>query len=205
MKSNFLFVPLVLLIAAQAFSIFAQDGGQPIAGADNYKYQKDADGRDCYIYDRYVFKTVSSPGNGVYINVYQNNSGKLTAKVCETGLAKPYLVVKDSDSQFFNGSVGDKLIIDDGTGPDIRILRIVDLKTKKTVFTADVHETGKITGKRFLTFSEISKTKRPSGECPQSKEWKNSGLSIGWVREVKLDLRTLKKSAAGKISCAAFQ
>ena len=205
MKTKILFLPLLLLITAQAFGIFAQDGGQPIKGTDDFKYQKDAGGRDCYVYDRYIFKTVSSPGNGVYINVYQNSSGKPTAKVCETGPAKSYLVVKDSDSQFFNGLVGDKLIIDDGTGPDTRKLRIVDLRTKKTVFTANVHETGEITGKRFLTFSEISKTKRPLGECSQAKEWKNSGFSIGWVREVKLNLGTLKKTAAEKISCAAFQ
>lgn len=202
MKKTLLLLPL--LIIAQAFGIYAQDGGQPIEGTDAFKYQKDADGRDCYVYDRYVFKTVSSQGNGVYINVYQNSSGNSTAKVCETGLTKPYLVVKDSDSQFFNGLVGDKLIIDDGTGPDTRKLTVVDLPTKKTVFTATVHETGKITGKRFLMFSEPSKTKRPLGECSQAKEWRNSGFSIGWVRQAKLDLRTMKKSV-GKISCAAFQ
>lgn len=129
----------------------------------------------------------------------------MTAQSCEVGDVEPYLPIRDSDSQFFSGLVGDKLVIDDGTASDSRQLRIIDLRTKRSVYTATVRELGEVTGKRFLKFSELSKIKGDLRNCRQAANWRKSGFAIGWIRPVTFDLQMMKKTSAGKVSCIALQ
>lgn len=62
---------LLFLTIAHSFDISAQDDGQPIKGTDEFRYRKENEVQSCYIYERYIVKTFSSAGNGVYINIYK--------------------------------------------------------------------------------------------------------------------------------------
>ncbi len=208
MKRKLMLLLMVFLV--QIPVVLAQDGGQPIEGTDSFEYQTDDEGRSCYIYGNYVFITVPTEYNGFHINVYKrtgnNSSGTVSPRnVCQNSRRNPYMVLKDSDDQFFSGLLGDKLFIDGGTGPDSRDLKIIDLKSKKTIYSVEAHEVGKVTGKRFLTYFEFSNNKRPLKECLKAREWRKSGFSIGWIQQVRLDVQTMKKTSIGKVSCTALQ
>jgi len=203
---------LLVIFSAQITVIYAQDGGQPLEGTDSFNYQNDSEGRPCYIYNKYIFVARPTESNGYHIYVYKRAkspaaSPKLVSPpgVCQKIRGNPFMIIKDSDEQFFSGASGDKVFIDSGTGTDSRKLAIINLPSKKTIYSVEAREIGKISGSRYLTYTEFSDHKRPLSECPQAKRWRRESFSIGWVQKVRLDLENLKKINLGKISCTALQ
>lgn len=103
---------------------------------------------------------------------------------------EPFAVNMPEDG-YFAGVSGDYLLVDAGTGPDIRGLVVVDLRSKQNVLeTTYVNEVTVENGviQFFTPVERASLTALPN--CPEQKEWEANGLLVGYAYRSDFSLET---------------
>jgi hypothetical protein len=198
-----LFFSLFFIALSTGGNAFAQDEAS-MNGAETAKFQQASDTGRCLVFNKYVIKTKSREDVGEDISVYRRPAEKNAKEVCQAD--NPLLVViKNTDANYFMGIFQTFLFIDSGTGPDSRGLEIYSLETRKSVFTDEYHDTVKILPGNLVMFDRISAKAGAVKNCRQAAKLKKQGLSVGWVQDTQLDLKTMKRKPVGSLRCVAMQ
>jgi hypothetical protein len=157
-------------------------------------------GNSCYVYSQYVVKTVASEDIGEDIKVFQRNTGTDFKKACANDKQEPYMMIENTDANWFFGLSGDKFFIDSGTSAGTRGLDVVSLTSKKIIFSTEYNEEVKVSA-GSLIYNKPSNVSGSRKNCPQAQKWEKEGGGIGWMRPTKLNLTTLKETSAGQLTC----
>jgi hypothetical protein len=202
MTKNSILFALVLFLA-QLITVQAQDE-TIVKGTETGRFVQFAENERCIIFDRYIVKVTAGEDLGEDIEIHRRVQSINPDTICDSNPA-PYYTIKNADANYFAGLSGDYLFVDNGTGTDGRGLEIFSLKSKKSIYSTEYYdavEFNKADTSLRQTF------KKPSGalkNCRQAAQWKKNGLGVGWIRQSKLDLQTLKETPIGMIRCRAFQ
>ncbi len=109
-------------------------------------------------------------------------------------------------SNFFSGVYKNYLFIDQGTGPDHRILSIYDLAQKKLILFTEYSDPKLIDG--VLTYY---KTLVPDPgvieniPCPNAEKWKEQSLTILYEQKQTFTLNTAARLPVNEYRCRAGQ
>jgi len=202
MRKNSLLIAAILFLT-QFTAVQAQETSL-MKGTETAAFQQEAENGKCLVFDKYVVKTISGEDVGEDINVYRRASSVGADAACDNETA-PYYKIKNADANYFYGLFGEYLFVDNGTGADGRGLEIFNLKSKKSIYSTEYYDEAKLSEGKFLLYDKISETKGALKNCREAARWKKDGLGIGWVRQAKFDLLTLKEISVGAIRCRAFQ
>lgn len=198
----YLFAGLFLFASANFSTTFAQEDSVGAPGSEQplFKKMDAATGNACYVYKQYVVQTVTSADVGEDIKIYKRSGATNARQECGSAGQTPYMTLKNSGENYFFGLTGEKFLVDSGTSAGIRGLDIASLISKKVVFSTDYQDDVKVGG-NFVVYSKPSKTKGLLKNCPNAAKWKKQGGGVGWVIPMRIDLTTLKETAAGKLAC----
>ena len=203
MKKNSI-VLLAVFFLMQILIVPAQES-ELMKGAETVKFTQSDENNKCFVFAKYVVKTNSGEDVGEDIIVYRRNSSTGDGAASCKNSATPYYTIKNSDANYFAGLSGEFLFVDNGTGTDGRGLEIFDLQSKKSIYSTEYYDELELQQDRFVIYDKLSKTDGALKNCRQAAQWKKNGLSVGWIRQSKLDLQTLKETPIGSIRCRAFQ
>lgn len=174
-------------------------------GTETPMFQESSETGRCFVFNKYVVKTVQNEDAGEIISVYSREAS-ISAKIaCQTTDKPAYLVVNDFDDQFFYGVFGSLLFIDSGTSVESRGLQIFDLTSRKSVFNDSYSGDPKLVGGRFIVFDSPSEKKGSLTTCKQAAKWKRDGGGVGWIQVKRLDIQTLKVINVGSLRCIYMQ
>ena len=178
-----------------------------IPGSENPIIKECPKGK-AYIYQEYEIHVEPSPdAQGMNIFIYDpgvsggNPCGldrKTAANIISTG--------ETGGNNFFGGIYENNLFIDQGTGPDRRILSVYNMSTKKLVLYTEYSDPGLKDG--VLTYY---KTLVPDPgvinkiACPDAKEWKDKGLTVLYEQKESFDLKTESRTPIDEYRCRAGQ
>jgi hypothetical protein len=207
MKKIYLLLSLIFtmfgLFGFSAKAALSQES-QLLAGSEKVKFEKNTETAKCFVFNQYIIKTNSGEDVGEDISIYKR--GDKTAATNGCPVKSPLLfTIKNPDSNYFLGLAGDFLFIDSGTGPDSRGLEIYNLKSRKSIFTSEYHDSIKLITGDTLRFDKISGKNGLLKNCKQAAKIKRDGMSVGWVQDTQLNLKTLKASSVGALRCVALQ
>lgn len=206
MKKHTTFLFFSILLLAANLSVSAQEEQKLMQGTEKAKFQQTTPTTGCYVFGKYTVKTISNEDStGENIEVFRHVLVPANAKTACRTSSKPYLSVKNPDANYFIGLAGDYLFIDSGTSVESRGLEIYNISSRKSIFTSEYHDTVKLLQNRYVVFDKISVQNGSLKACPKAREWKRDGFGIGWVRDTRLDLQTLKETPAGALRCIAQQ
>jgi hypothetical protein len=209
MKINFIISAilsiLILLTTATDSLSSANLLQQQSVGAEGtekplYRQTDKRTGNSCYVYSQYVVKTVTSEGVGEDIKVFKRNTGTDFKKACANDKRQPYMTIENTDANWFFGLSGDKFFIDSGTSAGTRGLDVISLTSKKVIFSTEYNEEVKVSTDS-LFYYKPSNVKGLRKNCPQAQKWEKEGGGIGWVRPTRLNLKTLKETSTGQLTC----
>jgi hypothetical protein len=91
-------------------------------------------------------------------------------------------------------------VLDSGTGPDLRELIVIDLRTRRRVFKGGYVELAAAPSSELLGLWQGYELKTPRPGCPTTP-----GLGDGVDSLVWLDVRTGQTRFAGQVRCAYRQ
>lgn len=203
MKKASILFGLVLFLG-QFSSVQAQDDEASLMkGTETAVFQSAAENNKCLVFGKYAVKIVAGEDLGEDIEVYRRAQSAGNENACQSGA--PYFEIKNADANYFAGLSGDYLFVDNGTGTDGRSLEIYDLRGKKSIYSTEYFDELELQQGKFVLYDKLSPTKGALKNCRQAAQWKKKGFGIGWVRQSKLDLQTLKETPVGAIRCRAFQ
>lgn len=123
------------------------------------------------------------------------------------------LVVSEGDSIlltigwmgcWFEGIIGDYILIASQTGPGSAPLDIYDLTTGKFSCGAQVGEAEGWDGYLLTYWEPIDSVATPEN-CPESAEWTRYGLGAEFEEKVTLDIRSCSTKRWGEFRCVATQ
>lgn len=155
--------------------------------ADIHNYQN----RICYLYARYaVLDRQAAYSDGHSLRVLVRNSGDDPDAVCEALEGRPLFEIPNGGDFTYAGLSGDTLLIQNGSPDAVHGLMAVNLATQKQTLDATVLP-GTHVAKGVLRYVETA-TGAGKPACPAGKTA---------AREMALDLKTGKATAAGKVEC----
>ena len=196
---------LLAFILAGTNSVFAQDEeNNGMKGTETPSFQESSDAEKCFVFSKYVVKTIQNEDGGEKISVYRRDASTSAEDACQT-TGRAYLNVNDSDNYFFYGLSGSLLFIDSGTSVESRGLEIYNLTSRKSIFNESYTGDPKLVGGRFVSFDSPSDKKGPLRTCKEAAKWKRDGGGVGWVQGQKLDLQTMKLINVGVLRCVYMQ
>ncbi len=178
-----------------------------ISGTESPKIKKCQNGT-AYIYKEYEIKVEPSPElRGMNIFLYSPDiSGgdpcdidkKIASHIIGTG--------ETEGSNFFSGVYKNYLFIDQGTGPDQRILSIYDLTQKKlillTEYSDPIIEDGVLTYYKTLVPDPGVIENIP---CPDAQKWREQALTVLYEQKENFTLNTERRLPICEYRCRAGQ
>lgn len=194
---------LIIFMTGLVISTPAQDNPL-MKGAEKHQFNQQTDTGNCYVFSNYIIKTKTGEDVGEDIMVYNRPANKVASGGCKT-VGNPYLTIKNPDSNYFFGLSDDYLFIDSGTGASVRGLEIYNLKTKKSVLTAEYHETFQLLPNNIVLFDKTAEKGGLIKNCKQAAKIKRDGMTVGWVQDTRFDLKLLKKVSVGALRCVALE
>lgn len=204
-NARFIVVVLLVLLTFIAVPVFAQE--QEFAGmrgTDKPEIDEPSEIGKCFVFGRYVVKTIQGEDLGEKIAVYKREASTDAESACQTP-DEAYFDVEDSDNNYFFGLSGSLLFVDSGTSAESRGLQIYNLKTRRSIFNESYTGDPILTAGRFVSFDSPSDKKGPAKSCKQAAKWKRDGGGVGWVQGKKLDLQTFKLTDVGILRCIYMQ
>jgi hypothetical protein len=156
----------------------------------------------CHESSDYLIVEGSTGEVGIHFLV-KYKSKKNPRLTCEYVIKPDDLEIRNEWAEYFLGLQGDLLILDSGTGPDLRGIIIWDLKKQKKVYTGTYSGEVKIETE-YMEF--WLKTGDANDEnCPEGKEWKVGGLGAAIETWVHLDFSDFKLTKSSKTRCSPRQ
>ena len=207
-KIVFVFTLIVLFGCqfGQNNSIDAEKAGL-IPGSEN-PIIKDCSVGKAYIYKDYEIHVEPSPqmqGMNIFLYAPEVSGGnpckldrKTASNIISTG--------ETEGNNFFAGIYASYLFIDQGTGPDRRILSVYDLRTKKLILFTEYSDPtlkgGILTYYKNLVPDPGVIENIP---CPQAQKWKEQGLTILYEQKESFTLGTQTRTPIREYRCRAGQ
>lgn len=114
-------------------------------------------------------------------------------------------IAKGADSYWLIGIEGDRLVLDQGTGPSPRGLAIFDLPTKKKVYSAqyDQDATPALSAAGVTFMKRLREARKP--ECRDFDTFKQQGFTPVMVVSTTVSPSTLAETTSGKPQCVSEQ
>jgi hypothetical protein len=109
-------------------------------------------------------------------------------------------------NNFFAGIYGNYLFIDQGTGPDLRVLSVYDLSNKELVLYTGYSDAELKDGE--LTYFKTLVPKPGVVEqisCPDAAKWKEQGLTVLYEQRENFNLNTETRVPVEEYRCRAGQ
>lgn len=178
-----------------------------IPGTENPIIKECSQG-NAYIYKQYEIQVEPSPDEtGMNIFLYSpevsggnpcNLDRKTASHIISTG--------ETAESNFFAGLYKDYLFIDQGTGPDQRILSIYNLLDKElilfTEYSSPSLKDGVITFYKTLVPDPGVIENIP---CPEAQKWIDQGLTVLYEQKETFTLETKTRAPIREYRCRAGQ
>jgi hypothetical protein len=164
------------------------------AGCDRARFRQAGAGAFEYRYPRYTVRVVP----------HGEDVGEDVTVTPDSG--RPLTIDMPMDGYFF-GLRSDHLLIDAGTGPDVRTLVVVDLRQNKpvweTAYAGDVTLDAGGTIELLVPVAENDIKTKPL--CPEGAEWTANGLSLGYGQLHRFDLANGQDKALAEFRCFPLQ
>lgn len=176
----------------------AQEGDAPGFPFDRIEVHEGQDPEStCYLSPRHIVverRRAQEVGSDFYIRSRERRR-------CDADSLSGDWVLRDEWAASFSAIRGDALILDSGTGPDIRYLILIDVAKRKRL--AEVPYVEVIPGPDSVRIGvwDGSELEEPPAGC----EWPTGGLLPGVDSLRYLDLRTGDRRFAGRVRCAQRQ
>lgn len=145
--------------------------------------------RDIEVGEDILVKTKSSPADD-FACVYEVGSGDRE--------------FKGAEADYFFDLSGDRLLIDQGTAPPPRRIKVIGLDTGKEIYTDLYNRPAAVEGVKF-TYWKPTDEAPTAANCPELPQWEANGLGAGIEEQVTLDLETLDLIESGETRCTARQ
>lgn len=165
----------------------------------------------CYAYPSYVVRVrprAAAPGEDVL--VFRRAGNPRAQCDAPAGNAAFATTAPDRADHFF-GLVGDLLLLDEGTGPSGRTVRVLDLASGATLHEAAYEEPIQIAGGGLVygMEAEVVETMEEMGSlgvaCPEAPAWFDEGLSVGLSPQMRYDLAARTTAPTGEVRCVPIQ
>ncbi len=178
-----------------------------IPGSENPLIKECSNGT-AYIYKQYEIHVEPSPElQGMNIFLYSPEvSGGNPCKLDRKTASHIISTGETEGNNFFGGIYGNYLFIDQGTGPDGRILSVYDLSNKKLILFTEYSDPDLKDG--VLTYY---KTLVPDPgvikniSCPDAEKWKDQGLTVLYEQKETFTLETETRVPIRQYRCRAGQ
>jgi hypothetical protein len=165
----------------------------------------------CFAYERYVVRVrprAAAPGEDVLVFA---RTGDARAR-CDAPAGDAAFAATDADrAAYFFGLVGDLLLLDEGTGPNGRTVRLVALPSGATVHEAVYEEPIEIADGALLygmeaeVVASMDEMRALGVSCPEAATWFEEGLGVGLSPQVRYDLATRTAAPTGEVLCVPIQ
>jgi len=192
----------------------ADPGGEPgVPGSPAPEMAYRVGSARCFVYPGWI--ALVSPRSGVPgedVVVVARSEGADAIAMCSSPPGAPAASFIDPGSpDYFFGIVGDHLLVDSGTGPRGRVLRVIDLSSGETDLRATYEEPVSL-GEGVLEFSEplggyttMEALVATGVNCPDAQAWFEDGFAIGVNRVVHYRLSDGARDAGGALVCVPLQ
>jgi hypothetical protein len=165
-----------------------------IKGCDLAKVQETKIGKT-YIYpETQVTVTPSEDGVGEEIHVV--SAGKTDT-----------FWIENIEAHHFFGLKNNFLFVDNGTGPNGRLVIVYDLTTRKNIHEARYEKDLSLKDNKmiYLTPIDTRNIRLRDSVCPDKEKWEKQGLSAGYAQYVEFDFKTQTATQTGNYSCYPIQ
>jgi len=169
---------------------------------------KECNSGKAYLYQEYEIHVEPSPeleGMNIFLYSPEMSQGN-PCKVDRKNASHIIGTGETEGNNFFAGVYGNYLFIDQGTGPDLRILSVYDLSNKKLVLYNEYSDAELKDG--VLTYFKTLVPKPgvvADISCPDAKKWKKQGLTVIYEQRENFDLNTEMRDTVEDYRCRAGQ
>ena len=188
-------------------------GREPgVPGSDRAEEAWALGGGACYAFADYVVRTrphEAAPGEDVL--VFRRRGGDARAQ-CDGAPGDALFAETTPDrAGYFFGLVGDHLLLDEGTGPNGRTVRVVDLASGAVLHEAryeepiTVSDGGLVYGMEPEVAESLEEVQALGVECPEAETWFGEGLSVGLSPQVRYDFAARTAEPTGAVLCVPLQ
>ncbi len=209
MQKELLLVALMLFLGCNSSNKEPTDavGLGFVPGTENPVIKECSVGK-AYLYNEYEIHVEPSPDE-VGMNIFLYSPKVSDGNPCKLDRKTASHIISTGETEeknFFAGIYKEYLFIDQGTGPDRRILSIYNLKDKKLILFTEYSSPNLKSG--VLTFY---KTLVPdpgvieSIPCPDAQEWRNQGLTVLYEQKETFTLETEIRTPVREYRCRAGQ
>lgn len=157
---------------------------------------------ECAIFKEYsVFTKNDDEDAGENIKVYKGST-------CDPKKSKKILDLKNDMGRWFAGLYESYLFVDNGTGPDGRVMEIYDLLKKKLIYSASYSskEDPRIRNDNLIFYKDLEGlVDKEELHCPDAKKFLLQSLGYGFEQKTEVDLKSMSEKAIDKISCSVRQ
>ena len=147
---------------------------------------------EIFVYETYVVEELGATS----VRVYRRIARDFYDPVSESDLANPLYTFSDGPC-WLGAIVGDLLVIDIGTGPDVREVVVVDLVTGKQKLRADYMHQLAILNYECLVYFAPKPTSAPPPPADVPECAKEMGVPPTRCELTYVDLRTFKRTNTG--------
>jgi hypothetical protein len=164
-----------------------------------------AAGSSCLENDRFIVISHSGEGAGNQI-IVRAKSGLAVRNACAFNeTPADYHLARSGEGKYALGLRRNFLILDEGTGPSLRWLRIVDLSARREVWRVQyVPEPAPRLSGHGVIFSKFLRTARKN-DCRNYRRIVSQGFTPLYVIKGEISLPGLIFTAAGPAACLAGQ
>ena len=142
-----------------------------------------------------------SAGSSILIKYRKDPSQVLS---CDYTIAKDDFEIKNDIPIYFLAFTDNFLALDSGTAPWPRGLIVLDLNSRKIVFTDKYSKPFSVKGDSITYLSETAQEPTVTN-CPNLNDLRSKGLGAVLMNKVTVDLATLSKKSADSTACIATQ
>lgn len=111
--------------------------------------------------------------------------------------------IPNEDAEYFLGLQGDFLVLDSGTAPEPRGLRIWDLAKRQKVYSGSYSQPVTIDAGGVRFWQETGPAS--DAACPQAAHWREQHLGAAMEAEVRMGFADLRVVPLGPTRCSARQ
>ena len=188
-------------------------GREPgVPGSDDAEEAWAVDGGACYAFTSYVVRTRPHPSEpGENVLVFRRGEGDARAR-CDAAQRDALFAETAADrAAYFFGLVGDRLLLDEGTGPNGRTVRVVDLANGSVLHEAryeepiEVRDGALVYGMEPEIAESVEEVRSYGVDCPDAQSWLNEGLGVGLSPQMRFDFATGEAAPTGTVLCVPIQ
>jgi hypothetical protein len=189
----------ILLLLIGGVSFFGSTANAQVTNNGESKWEN----LRCYESSSYFVVAKENQGSAGTDFLIKEKSRKSQAFPCEYLVIRNDFEIKNQNAEYFLKLAGNRLVLDSGTGPDLRDLIVWDLSKQKKVYTGQYSGPLIMSPRRIGFWGERrSATKK---ECSSEQDQQKDGLRIAVETKVLLSLSNLSAKVTNKTRCISIQ